>query len=72
MKISVKVKANSKSEKVEKINDNEYNIWVKSPAKEGRANEAVIECLSGHFDIPKSRINILKGYKNKNKLVEIL
>lgn len=72
MKISVKVKANSKSEKIEKTGENQYNIWVKAPAQEGRANQAVVESLSSYFDIPRSRINILKGEKNKNKLIEII
>ncbi|MCX5711499.1 MAG: DUF167 domain-containing protein [Candidatus Omnitrophica bacterium] len=71
-RLTVKVKVNSRVEKVERINDNEFHLKVKAPAKEGRANEAVVELLSEYFDISKSRITILKGLKSKSKTVEII
>jgi len=71
MKISVKVKPNSKSEKVEKIGET-YKLYVKEPAKEDRANLAVINLLSEYFKVPKSRISILRGKKSRQKIVEIL
>lgn len=72
MKFNVKVKANSKVEQIEKLSSNEYAVRVKSPAQEGKANEAVVNLLSKYFDIPKSRVIIIKGHKNKNKIIEIL
>lgn len=72
MKIFVKVKPNSKIEKIEKINEAEFTLWVNAPAKEGKANQEVIELLSRYFDIAKSRIVIIKGEKCKNKMLEIL
>ncbi|MFH1441429.1 MAG: DUF167 domain-containing protein [Candidatus Omnitrophota bacterium] len=72
MKFNVKVKANSKVEQIEKLSGNEYSVKVKSPAQEGRANQALINLLSKYFDIPKSKVIIIKGHKNKNKTIEIL
>ena len=71
MKISVKVKPNSKSEKIEKTGET-YILYVKEPAQEDRANLAVINLLSEYFKLPKSRISILKGKKSRQKIVEIL
>lgn len=71
MRISIKVKPNSKTELVEKTGDKEFTVRVKAPAKEGKANDAVVEALSEYFDIPKSRIAILHGQTGKNKVVEI-
>lgn len=71
MEISVKVKPNAKIEKVEKIRNDEFILWVKAPAKEGRANEAVTRLLSGYFDIPKSRITILRGHTRRDKIIEL-
>lgn len=71
MKISVKVKPNAKIEKVEKLADNEFAVWVTAQAKEGKANQAAVELLSEYFGIPKSRINIVTGYKSKNKIISI-
>lgn len=71
MKISVKVKPNAKTASVEKTAENVYTVLVKAPAKEGKANAAVVEALSEYFDRPKSRITILRGQTGKNKIVEI-
>lgn len=72
MKISVKIRPNSKIEKVEKVNEGEFVLSVKAPAKEGRANEAALRLLSEYFALPKSSINILKGHTSRNKIMELL
>ena len=71
MKISVKIKPNAKTESVEKITDGEFLVRVKAPAREGKANEALVKALSRYFDIPKSRISITSGLGSKNKIVEL-
>jgi uncharacterized protein len=71
MKILAKVRPNSKEERVEILGGNEFSIWTKAPAKEGKANEAVIKLLSRHFNIPKSRILIIKGLSSRNKVIDI-
>ena len=70
MKISVRVKLNMKEEKVEKMGD-AFTVYVKEPAKEGRANRAVIELLSEYFKVPKSHIVILSGMKSKQKIIGV-
>jgi len=72
MKITVKVKPNSKRTSVEKEESGQYMVRVNVPPKEGLANRAVIEALSEYFSIPKSRIEILHGQKGKMKVVEIV
>ncbi len=71
MRISVKVKANSKEEKVEQTGNNQFIIKVRAPAQEGKANRAMIKLLSKYFDIPKSLIIISKGQQNSNKIIDI-
>jgi len=72
MRISVKVKPNSKKEEIKKLTDNEFVLWVKEPAKENRANQAVIRLLSEYFNVPKSNISIIRGETSKNKIIQIL
>jgi len=72
MKISVKVKPNSRQESVEKISEKEYLLRVRASAQEGKANQAVVKLLSEFFDIPKSTVIILKGASSKNKIIELL
>jgi uncharacterized protein (TIGR00251 family) len=69
MKLTIRVKANARENRVEALGKNEYRVIVKAPAKEGRANEAVIEVLSEHFGVAKSRFEITGGLQSKNKIV---
>jgi len=71
MKILVKVKPNSREERVEKTGENEFTLRIKAPAKEGKANKAVVKLLSEHFLVPKSRIAIIKGTAGRTKVINI-
>lgn len=70
-RIWVTVKPQSSREEVRKISHGEYSVAVQAPAREGKANEALIELLADHFSVPKSSIRILRGQTGKRKLVEI-
>lgn len=71
MKISVIAKPKSKKEFVKKISDFTYQVAVKEEAKEGKANQAIIESLAKYFNLPKSGIEIITGANFKQKVVEI-
>jgi uncharacterized protein (TIGR00251 family) len=71
MKIQVKVKPNSKTEEFSQEGDS-FLIKVKEPAKEGRANQAVIKLLADHFSVPKSQVRILSGFRSRNKVIEVV
>jgi len=47
-------------------------VRLSAPAKEGKANKALIELLSDYFNIPKSSIFIISGSSSKTKIVDIL
>ncbi|MBI2871457.1 MAG: DUF167 domain-containing protein [Candidatus Omnitrophica bacterium] len=46
-------------------------VYVTAPAEDGRANQAVIELLAGHFGVKKSGVRILRNERGRRKLVEI-
>lgn len=75
MNIRVKVKANSKKGPLISEKDDEngvfFEVFVREPAIDGRANRAVISILSDHFNIPKTKITHLKGAKSKIKIFQI-
>lgn len=71
MKLQIKVNPNSKLEKIEKLSEDSYLVAFKCPPIEGRANKKLIELLSKHFKVPKSKIEVIRGHKNKNKVVVI-
>jgi uncharacterized protein (TIGR00251 family) len=70
MRIQVKVKPNSKTQEVNQ-EGNSFTVKVKEPAKEGKANQAVIRSLAEHFSISKSQVKILSGFRSRNKVIEI-
>ena len=71
MKIFVKVKVNSKNNKIEKAKDNRFLVSVKAKPERGKANKSVIDILSNYFDISKSEISLISGYAARNKIFEI-
>ena len=70
MKIQIKVKPNSRTEEVSQEGDS-FIVKVKEPPKEGKANQAVIKLLAGHFGVSQSQVRILSGFRSKNKVVEV-
>jgi uncharacterized protein YggU (UPF0235/DUF167 family) len=70
MKINVRIKPRASRNKVEKVEDG-YVVYVTASPVENKANKALVESLSCHLNIPKSRIRIVAGLKSKNKVVEI-
>lgn len=70
MKINVKAKPNSREEKVEKIDDNNFVVSVKEPPVAGRANRAIIKILSEYFHT--LNVRIVAGRTSRNKIIEIL
>ena len=71
MKISVNVKPNAKQVKIERVNESHFLIRVKEKPQEGKANKAVIKVLAEYFEVPQSRIVLLKGQSSKEKIFEI-
>lgn len=69
--LTVKVKPNSKQQKIEHQLDGSLTVYLKSPPVDGKANKELIKLLSDRFDIPKSQITIKSGLSSKNKLVEL-
>lgn len=69
--LQVKVKPGSKKDRVEH-KDGIYIIHTKEPARDNKANFAVIDLLSDYLDIPKRNISIKHGLKSKTKTICIV
>jgi hypothetical protein len=72
MKISVKAKPNSREEKVEKIDEQNYIVCVKEPPEKGKANDAIRNALAVYFKTGSSFVKIVSGYTSRNKIIEII
>jgi uncharacterized protein YggU (UPF0235/DUF167 family) len=75
MKIRAKIKPNSKKGPLVVKNRDEmgefFEIFVREPAIENKANVAVIKLLAQEFGVAKTQISLAKGAKSKFKIFEI-
>lgn len=71
MFIKVKVFPNSKEEKIVEKENGKFEVKIKAKPVDGLANREVIKLLSSYFKIPESKIKLIKGFKERNKIFEI-
>lgn len=72
MFIKLKVHPDSKMEKILKISQDKYEIWVKSPSERGLANLSALNILARELGIEVKRLVIIKGRHSQSKIVKIL
>ena len=72
MKITVKAKPSSREERVEEIGPDQFNVSVKEPPVQGRANEAIVRALAEHFGVSRTSVRITSGWTSRNKTLEII
>ncbi|MCW8966653.1 MAG: DUF167 domain-containing protein [Candidatus Pacearchaeota archaeon] len=68
MKIKVKVHTNSSQEKINQINNNSLEVWIKEKAIDNKANKYLEKFLKKYFG---KVVKIKSGFNSKNKVIEI-
>ncbi len=67
-----KVKVIPNAKKNEVIREKgKLKVYVNAPAKDGRANRALIEILADFFNVKKRDVKIVSGEKSREKMVQI-
>ncbi|HHG75113.1 DUF167 domain-containing protein [Persephonella sp.] len=72
MRITVRVKPNAKKDEIKKIDTDYYEVRVTAIPEKGKANKKVVQVLSKHFKIPKSKIRLIRGETSREKVFELL
>ena len=67
-RILVVVVPKASRNRVEKLTDGSYKVWVTVAPDKGKANAAVAKLLAGHFDMPVSRVTLLAGETSRKKV----
>ena len=70
MNIDIKVITNAKKREITALGS-VLKVKLTSLPRDGRANEELIEYLSEYFHIRKSEIRIIRGEKEKKKVVTL-
>ena len=72
MKISAKIKPNSRHREEVVVNDDgSLTVYTKAPAIEGRANLVAIKLVAKHYGVAPSRVKLVRGATSRNKVFEI-
>ena len=70
MIIEVRVITNAKKKEL-KFEGDSLKVKITALPKEGRANTALIEYLADFFGVKRSEVKIIKGEKEKRKLISL-
>jgi len=68
MIIKIKVKPNSRKKEITKISETQYQVSLKSPSEDNKANIELIKLMKKYL---KKEIKIKSGLKSKNKIIEV-
>ena len=72
MKISAKIKPNSRHREEVVVNDDgSLTIYIKAPAIEGRANLAAVKLVAKYYGVTPSPVKLVCGAASRNKVFEI-
>lgn len=71
MRIYIKVNPRSSQQKIEKLANGNYKVWLKAVPERDLANRELIQILAEYFKVSKSRIEIIGGKTSSRKIIEI-
>lgn len=66
--VKVKVHAGEKKNRVVKKSPDSFEVWVKAPAEQGRANEAVRVLLAQTLGVQENQLSLVKGATSPSKI----
>ena len=62
----------SKKPRIEKDFNGEFRVYLQQVPEKGKANQEMIRALAEYFQVSKSRVRIVSGFKSRKKLVEVI
>jgi uncharacterized protein (TIGR00251 family) len=68
-KIKVKLHPGSSQEKINKISENEFEVWIKEKPIDGKANLALEKFLKKELGFS---YKVVRGFKSREKVLEYL
>lgn len=71
MLIKVRVFPKSKKEEIVRKSEDSFEIRIKEKPERGEANDSAIALLSSYLKISEKSIRIIKGSKQRNKIMKI-
>jgi uncharacterized protein YggU (UPF0235/DUF167 family) len=71
MYIKVRVVAGSRKEKITQINDAEYQMIIKEPAKNNLANNKIKDILANEMKVERGKVRLITGHQSPSKIFDV-
>ena len=69
--LEVRVQPKAKRNRVEVVDGLRLKVYVTAAPDGGKANEAVIALLAKQLGVARGSVEIVRGHKNRNKVLQI-
>ena len=69
--LEVRVQPKAKRNSVEVVDGQRLKVYVTAAPDGGKANEAVIALLAKQLGVARGSVEIVRGHKNRNKVLQI-
>lgn len=66
------LKPGAREQKIVKVDEGSYSVWVKARPVKGQANAELLEFLAEHFKVKKTAVRIVIGRTAREKLIEVV
>jgi len=68
MNLKIKLHSSSSQEKIQKVDEKSYEVWLKEKPVKHKANNELVKMLKKYF---KKDVKIKSGFTSKNKIIEV-
>lgn len=69
--LAIKLQPRASSNEIGSPHGNELRIKVTAPPVDSAANEALLRLLSDELDIPRNRIELVRGGTSRHKVIKL-
>ncbi|MEA3506237.1 MAG: DUF167 domain-containing protein [Elusimicrobiota bacterium] len=71
LRVHLKVQPGASKKEIRYYSGKRIKVYVNAPPENGRANNELIEFLSGELAVPKKAVTIEKGKSTRDKILNI-
>ena len=71
LELRIRVQPRAKREEIAGISDDAVRVRLTAPPVDGKANDELIRLLAMEFDVPRSRVEVVRGVHSRHKTLNV-